>query len=205
MLVWEGTTWMNDSLTQRFLENVIGRLIFRERRLLVWDSFRCHLSNSMKEVLKKLKIDTAVVPGGCTPFVQPADVSWNKPFKKKIQDLHDEWLSSGNLELTAGGKFRPTPILTYLQWVTEAWDEIGSELIKHSFRACGISLPVDGSNDDEIHVFKSDGQCSIGREKLRSAMETDAGENVPLLEEVPEAHKEDDSGDSEYDTDEDEM
>lgn len=75
-LAWEGTTWMNDNLTIDYLKRVIGQYPFG-KRLLVWDSFRCHLKSrnnvenlELKKQLKWCGIDTAVVPGGCTKFIQ---------------------------------------------------------------------------------------------------------------------------------------
>jgi hypothetical protein len=68
-LVWSGKIWMDDFLTSVFLNRVFGPKLFVER-LLVWDSFRCHISVETKKLLKKLGIDSAVVPGGCTKFVQ---------------------------------------------------------------------------------------------------------------------------------------
>ena len=51
------------------------------RSLLVWDSFRGHLTDAVSKELEKLHIYSIVIPGGCTPKVQPLDVSLNKPFK----------------------------------------------------------------------------------------------------------------------------
>uniref|UniRef100_A0A915D139 Uncharacterized protein n=1 Tax=Ditylenchus dipsaci TaxID=166011 RepID=A0A915D139_9BILA len=34
--------------------------------------------------LKWCGIDTAVVPGGCTKFIQAPEVCWNAPFKAKF-------------------------------------------------------------------------------------------------------------------------
>ena len=39
--------WMNDSLTEVWLEKVYGNLSF-SKRLLVWDSYKCHISEKMK-------------------------------------------------------------------------------------------------------------------------------------------------------------
>lgn len=72
-LCWESKTWMNDSLTENYLRRTFGPSFFH-RRLLVWDSFRCHISEGTKKILKELKLETAVVPGGCTKFIQV--ISW---------------------------------------------------------------------------------------------------------------------------------
>jgi hypothetical protein len=68
-LCWQGKTWMNDNLTEDYLRKTFGPGFFY-RRLLVWDSFRCHISEGTKKILKELKLDTAVIPGGCTKFIQ---------------------------------------------------------------------------------------------------------------------------------------
>ena len=68
-LYWQGKIWMNDELTEDYLRRTFGPGFFH-RRLLVWDSFRCHISEGTKKILKELKLDTAVVPGGCTKFIQ---------------------------------------------------------------------------------------------------------------------------------------
>ena len=64
---------MNDELTQRYLSEVLGRFSF-SRRLLVWDSFKCHVSDAAKTVLSNFNIDTAIIPGGCTSKIQAPDV-----------------------------------------------------------------------------------------------------------------------------------
>jgi hypothetical protein len=167
LLVWAGKVWMDNSLTQEFLRRVLGPLSFG-KRLLVWDSFRCHISNETKAVLSELKIHQAIVPGGCTKYVQPPDVSWNQPFKAAITRFHEDWMQSGTKELTAGGNPRPPPMEIYLQWVSDAWDILSSDLIKESFKACGITNSIDGSEDSLVHCFKSHGPIPEGLEVLKA-------------------------------------
>ena len=61
--------WMSEDLTIKYLQSVIGRMAF-QHRLLVWDSYRCHISGAVKREPSKLKIDMAVIPGGCTGIIQ---------------------------------------------------------------------------------------------------------------------------------------
>ena len=42
--------WMNDDLTADYLRRVISRLAFK-KRILVWNAYRCHLSDSTKKEL----------------------------------------------------------------------------------------------------------------------------------------------------------
>ena len=72
--------WMNDELKKVWVEEVWGNLAFG-KRFLVWDSFKCHISDEMKETVRKMKTVMGVIPGGCTKFLQPLDVSVDKPFK----------------------------------------------------------------------------------------------------------------------------
>ena len=79
----------NDELTNVWVEEVWGSLAFG-KRFLVWDSFKCHISDEMKETVRKMKTVMGVIPGGCTKFLQPLDVSINKPFKAAFRALYDE-------------------------------------------------------------------------------------------------------------------
>lgn len=80
VIIYNGSTWMDNNMTKEYLKKVLGCQLFG-RRLLVWDSFRAHISDSTKSECKNLNIDMATVPGGCTKFIQAPDVVWNKPFK----------------------------------------------------------------------------------------------------------------------------
>ena len=54
--------------------------------MLVLDSYyyKCHISASIKKAVQNTNTIMAVVPGGCTKLVQPADVSWNAPSRLHI-------------------------------------------------------------------------------------------------------------------------
>ena len=75
--------WMNEDLTLDWVQGVLGKFSFT-RRMLAWDSFRCHVMDTIKEELARSKIDPVIVPGGCTKYLQAPDVVWNKPFKEKV-------------------------------------------------------------------------------------------------------------------------
>ncbi|KAG7269084.1 hypothetical protein CRUP_002942 [Coryphaenoides rupestris] len=82
--------WMNDTLTTHWLLNVVGKFSFTPR-VLVWDSYRCHISAATKAELKSgYNITTAVIPGGCTNYIQAPDVMWNQPFKQSLHDAYDQ-------------------------------------------------------------------------------------------------------------------
>ena len=80
--------WMNEELTTVWVEKVLGKLSFG-RRLLAWDSFSCHIMDTVKEKVKENNVDMIVVPGGCTKYIQALDVCWNAPFKGLVTEKYD--------------------------------------------------------------------------------------------------------------------
>ena len=183
VLSWAGKVWMDNSLTEDLLRAVVGPLSFG-KRLLVWDSFRCHISHDTKDVLSELKVHTAVVPGGCTKYVQAPDVSWNQPFKAAISRLHEDWMADdmAEKELTRGGNPRPPPMDTYLQWVIDAWEGLSADLIRASFKSCGITNNVDGTEDELVHCFKPHGPIPEGLQVLKAQTIADVQPPVAIPE-----------------------
>ena len=45
------------------------------------------------------------------------------------------------------------PAQVFTKWVGQAWDQVSANaLIIRSFKKCGISVPIDNSHVDQIHV-----------------------------------------------------
>lgn len=88
--------WMNEGLTKDWcLKRCWGTLNFG-RRLLIWDAYKCHIMDSVKGIVdQQTNSDVSVIPGGLTGQVQPADVSWNKPFKASYKDKYADWMTDG--------------------------------------------------------------------------------------------------------------
>lgn len=75
--------WANDEIMEEWINCNFGTVSFG-KRLLIWDAFRAHLSDSTKRILKQKRIDQALIPSGCTSIIQAPDVVWNKPFKVSV-------------------------------------------------------------------------------------------------------------------------
>ena len=73
----------------------------------------------------------------------------------------------GEKTYSKAGNVRAPSKLLCLQWVKESWDSITSDIIVKSFRACGISVNTDGTNDGEIHCMKENEVAFAAREKLQ--------------------------------------
>ncbi|GES98726.1 pogo transposable element with KRAB domain isoform X2 [Rhizophagus clarus] len=114
------------------------------------DSFRGHIVDSVKNRLVKKNTNMAVIFGGCTSKLQPLDVVINKNFKSKVRDRYNNWMISNIHAFTLTGKIKRPSYSTVTTWVKESWDEISEDLIQRSFKSCGISTNLDGSEDDCI-------------------------------------------------------
>ena len=162
--------WNNEEITKLWLEKCWGRLRNSFPRMLVWDSFKSHVMTSVRERINShYNTHMVVIPGGCTGLLQPADVSWNKPFKTVYREKYEDWAINGEISLTAGGRRRPPSKDLVMQWVKEAWESLSAEIVRKSFKKCGITSAMDGTEDDQLF-------CSDTEE------ESDPFEDVPVEE-----------------------
>ena len=134
-----------------------------ERRLLVLDQYRPHLTADTKELADSLDTSLAFIPGGCTGIAQPLDVSINAPFKSNFQDKWIKWRRTPAAR-TPQGRLKIPTRQNVLDWVSAAWESIDPEIITSAFLKCGISNAVDGSEDDLIRFpGRSSDQISTRR------------------------------------------
>jgi hypothetical protein len=113
--------------------------MFRPKSVLIFDSATSHVKKTVLSSLKQHYATTSVViPGGMTPLLQPADVSWNRPFKCLMRDKWLTWLAGGETQYTRTGRRRSASYEMVVNWVSECWHSISEELIRKSFASCGI-------------------------------------------------------------------
>lgn len=174
--------WMNTELTNVWVDSVLGAFAFN-RRLFAWDSYKCHIEDSITESLKSKNIDCVIVPGGCTKYIHAPALRWNKVFNSSCTEKYDEWLGTvGIHKETSAGNLKVPPRRAILQWILDAWAKLPTDVIKHSFTSCALNLNVDGSNDDVIHCFKDGQPCSTGRAMLRTQLDILREPETNLLE-----------------------
>ena len=75
---------MNRELTILWVNTVVGKFSF-SRRLLAWDYYEAHMTDEIRATLKASTVDGAILPGGCTKYIQGPDLVWNKAFKASLQ------------------------------------------------------------------------------------------------------------------------
>ena len=116
-------------------------------------------------------MNSSPTSGGCTKFIQAPDVYWNAPFKAKVRQFYENWMLHGENSYTKPGNMRAPSMEVYLKWIVDAWYQLPKDLIIKSFKGCGLTNALDGSEDCQIHCFKpdSDGPIQTGLQLLRQA------------------------------------
>ena len=125
-------------------------------KMLVLDSHRAQITDNARTVMEQ-ECNTTVITigGGLTPFPQPLDVLFNKPFKTRVEDFFNEHLTA-NLDAYLNGTIpakRQRVLMT--KWVGQAWQEVSASLqeqIKEVSKSIGISIPADGSEDNLVKL-----------------------------------------------------
>ena len=81
-------------------------------------------------------------------------MSVNKPVKDAVRTQFEKHLND-NLTLCTEGKIPATERRVLLtRWVGNTWDHICSnrEMVKRSFKKCGINVNIDGSENALVHL-----------------------------------------------------
>ena len=138
-ITYSDNGWFDDPVTEEYLDFLYPRTLFQnpKNRLLIWDSYKCHISGATKTVLRKKNIHTMVIPGGCTSQFQSPDVCWNAPFKNKMKKLYDQWWLVGEKSYTKHNNIRAPKKWDVVDMVLKCWRDISEELIQKSFVVCG--------------------------------------------------------------------
>ena len=142
--------WMDEELVKDWLRTVWSQVggLLRKRNLLVWDSFRAHLSQNVKSLLKESNTNVVVIPGGMTSILQPLDVGVNKPFKDQLRQRWNKWMLDGEHSITPAGRMKKPDLQLICKWILESWEVISPATIVQSFLRCSITNSLDGTEDD---------------------------------------------------------
>ena len=145
--------WCDQEVMEYWVKNCWKPRV-RKESLLVLDVHTAQKTERIKTELKECNTTPVFVPAGCTPIVQPLDVSYNAPFKTKVETAATNHLHD-NVEGYLHGRFTAGERRVLIsKWVGEAWEELSQnkEVAVRSFKKCGISVAADGSEDFEIHL-----------------------------------------------------
>ena len=115
---------------------------------MAWDTFEAHMTEPVKKLLKEMRIDDALIPGGCIEHIQAPHVFWIKKF-------YDKWLAYGMHYYTEARNMKPASRHLIVTRILESWTQLDEEIIIRSFKPCALVLKNDDSKDNIIHRFKS--------------------------------------------------
>ena len=135
--------WINEDLLIVWLDRIWLNLNISptQKPILVFDQCHAHTSAKIVEYLKKKHINYEVIPAGTTGYLQPLDVSINKPLKSHIKVRFDKWYTSyGSTQAntTPKGYRRPPSYENLIRWTLEALKDINQDIVSHSFKTTGI-------------------------------------------------------------------
>ena len=79
---------------------------------------------------------------------------FNAPFKAAVDRLATTHLQENLQDYVRGSIPAGQRRFLFTQWIGQAWQEVSAkkEMVMRSFQKCGISLPIDGSKDDELNI-----------------------------------------------------
>ena len=137
-----------------------------------------------------MNVDSLIIPGGCTKYIQAPDVCWNKLFKTMMTELYDQWLSEGVHQFTEGGNMKPPFRKRIIEWVLDAWSLLFKENIK-SLKYCDLNFANDSMEADFIHCLKKGKPCEAGKQKLNSQLSVLVDESDAINPFISPSDKED--------------
>ncbi|GLE01363.1 hypothetical protein PINS_up010193 [Pythium insidiosum] len=111
------------------------------------DDFSGHWTEKAKAHAAKLGIYLIKVPPSWTSVCQPADISWNRPFKTNLRSLWTDAISSQLHQRPTDARFKLAPPTrdTMTIWITVAWKNISPATI-----ASGFSRLITGEDPESV-------------------------------------------------------
>ena len=168
-LIYSNTSgWITEEILCDWFQKVWLNLNIASniKPVLIFDKCKVHISGQVKDFLKERDLLYEVLPAGTTGYLQPLDVSINKPIKDAMKEKFNKWFQEEGIKATnrtPSGYLRAPSYECIIKWTLEACNSIKSDVISHSFKTTGkysnfflfltylgISLESDGS---ENHLF----------------------------------------------------
>ena len=124
--------------------------------LLLMDQAAFHVTPAILSTLRSHRIIPSIIPGGCTGLLQPLDTEVNKPFKEYLREYTDIYLdeqAANGQDMTTSSVSDKRILTTHV--VGRAWSAFCQQkqyLIRKAFSDVGVTLPISGTCDDEIHI-----------------------------------------------------
>ncbi|CAM9678149.1 unnamed protein product, partial [Heterosigma akashiwo] len=103
------------------------------RGLLIWDAASGHRANATKAYIRRLRIDTVMIPSGMTWLLQGIDTVVNRPFKVYLRRAINDYFAGGVPRNARGNPIKPI-LEQVIDWVKAAWAHITPEIIESALK-----------------------------------------------------------------------
>jgi len=121
--------------------------------LLLIDVAGFHTTDTVLEKLPAAPITTSLISSDCTGLHQPLDIVINKPFKGYLREYMDTYIETDSDSIEKWSVSDKRIMIT--NGVAEAWAAFSAEkyqVIQKAFQDLGVTLPVNGQQDNEIRI-----------------------------------------------------
>jgi len=149
MAKFNNSGFTNGEIMVKWIEKIIVPFETEKQKVLVLDDADQHKTEAVKKCCVKHNIELLIIPGGCTYFMQPIDVSINKPFKDKLKAQYSNWLTRVILKLdqsettTEAGYLRAPTYEDVVDWTLKAMKEIDCQIVKNAFIISGLTFGMN--------------------------------------------------------------
>ncbi len=94
-----------------------------------------------------------------------------------MRHLYNNWMNEAIKDYTPSGRIKRPSYSLVASWVKESWDSIDSDMIRRSFKCCGISNNLDGKEDNLIFNFNKVEKVNNQRRGIEEDEGNDASES----------------------------
>ena len=120
------------------------------RALLIFDNAPMHTGKDIENIFINKNKRLVYIPKGLTSILQPLDIAINNLFKKGIQEKYTQYITENN-------NCSKIERNIFLNWIYEVWYSskyITKQVIINTFKATGISLDINGSENGLIKSYE---------------------------------------------------
>jgi hypothetical protein len=143
LLVYKsGATFDTNIISDVFIDRIMGTHVKRFNltgATVFLDPATCHKSVAVNKKLKQIGVERLMIPPRLTNILQPAGVSWFASIKKKIHAKWSGWYVNGEKTFAKKNNMRSPGYANLVNWISEIWESIDTDLIAKSFEVCGIT------------------------------------------------------------------
>ena len=131
----QNNAWMDEAVMLVWVDQILKPYIATAPPgivpILLLDSYRCHMMQSVVRAIEDLGCEVDHIPGGCTSLCQPVDVGVNKPLKTRMKQKWETWMID---ELLQDGIVRSPTRRHIAEWCLHAYTNLPEQMVCNSWR-----------------------------------------------------------------------